>query len=172
VYGSHTNGWGNVGSPVYANISTGHAGGLLKTSLIPHTDLSARITAYFYNVKYQDAYVPVVLPASLPETQAWGRPTFTAELNADVRPFNNLLLSLNYLFVGGRKAIKNVYNSESWEITNMKSINELNFKGEYKFIDWLSVNVRLNNVLFQKYELQYGYPLQGFNVLGGVSIRF
>ncbi|MDR0823584.1 MAG: TonB-dependent receptor [Prevotella sp.] len=172
VCGSHTDGWGNVGSPVYANISTGHIGGLLKTNLLPYTDLSARIMAYFYNVKYQDAYVPVVLSESLPAAQAWGRPKFTLELNADVKPFDNLLLSLNYLVAGGRKAVEKVYNSDSWEIVNMKSINELNFKAEYKFIDWLSANIRLNNILFQKYELQYGYPLQGFNILGGVNFRF
>ena len=54
----------------------------------------------------------------------------------------------------------------------MKDINELNFRGEYQVTDWLSVNARLNNILYQRYELYYGYPLQGFNFLGGVSLKF
>lgn len=160
-------GWGNLASPVYANVSTGHIGGLLKTNLIPYTDLSAKITGYFYDVKYQDPYVVVINSDMLPKAKAWGRPTFTAELNADVRPFAGLLVSLNYMYAGGRETVDKAYAS-----VKMKDINELNFRGEYQITDWVSVNARLNNVLFQKYELVYGYPLQGFNFLGGVSLKF
>lgn len=165
-------GWGNVGSPVYANISTGHIGGLLKTNLIPYTDLSARMTAYFYNVKYHEPYVQVIDAETLPDTKPWGRPTFTAEFNADVNPINNLTLSVNYLYAGGRKALASNASTTAWTIANMKDINELNFRAEYKINDYIAVNGRLNNVLFQKYELQYGYPLQGFNFMAGVSLKF
>lgn len=166
-YTSTDAGWGNLASPVYANVSTGHVGGLLKTNLIPYTDLSAKITGYFYDVKYHDPYVEVIDSDVLPEAKAWGRPSFTAELNADVRPFGALLVSLNYMYAGGRKTVGIANNS-----VNMKDINELNFRGEYQLTDWISINARLNNILFQKYELVYGYPLQGFNFLGGVSLKF
>lgn len=172
VYNYYTDGWGNVGSPVYANISTGHVGGLLKTNLIPCTDLSARVTGYFYDVKYHDPYVEVIDSELMPESKPWGRPTFTAELNADVRPINSLLLSLNYLYAGGRKALHSNFTPTSWSVVDMKDINELNFRAEYKIMDWVSVNARLNNILSQKYELQYGYTLQGFNFLGGVAFKF
>lgn len=172
AYSYFSDGWGNVGSPVYANISTGHIGGLLKTNLIPYTDLSARITGYFYDATYHDPYVEVIDSETLPEAKAWGRPTFTAELNADVKPINNLLLSLNYMYAGGRKALHTSVAATAWEVVNMKDVNELNFRAEYKITDWVSVNARLNNLLFQKYELQYGYTLQGFNFLGGVAFRF
>ncbi|MBK5720478.1 hypothetical protein JGH11_06305, partial [Dysgonomonas sp. Marseille-P4677] len=153
--------WGNVSAPVYANIGTGNIGGLIKTNLIPYTDLSARLTAYFYNVKYKDAYVAYVGSPTLSdfsEKKAWGRPAFTAELNADVKPISNLTLSVNYLYAGGRKTIFRTSMVQQWQVLKMKDINELNFKGEYQLTDWLSVNARLNNILFQKYELQYGYP--------------
>lgn len=164
-----TNTWANVSDALYADVSTGHIGGSLKTSLIPYTDLSAKITGYFYDVKYVNGYInPVGEPIS--EKKAWGRPTFTAELNADVKPIDKVTLSLNYLYAGGRKtyAMTSLGNSS----VSMKDINELNFRGEYQITDWVSVNARLNNILFQKYELQYGYPMQGFNVLGGVSFKF
>lgn len=156
--------WGNVSTPLYADVSTGHIGGLLKTNLIPYTDLSAKVTGYFYTVKYgKDS--PVV------EKTAWGRPTFTAELNADIKPIDNFTLSLNYLLAGGRKAYF-LYNVTEAHSLRMKNVNELNIKGEYQITDWVSVNARLNNVLSQKYELQYGYTLQGFNVLGGLNFKF
>lgn len=166
--------WGNLSTPVYANVGTGNIGGLIKTNLIPYTDLSARLTTYFYNVKYVGAYAmhPAFTTVEGMEKKAWGRPTFTAELNADVKPFEKLTLSLNYMYAGGRKTYFVSDYSNTREVVNMKDINELNFRGEYQLTDWLSVNARLNNILFQKYELQYGYPLQGFNVLGGLNFKF
>lgn len=165
--------WSLVGTPLYANVSTGHIGGQLKTTLIPYTDLSAKITGYFYNVKYRDGYVTMILPEAISEKKAWGRPSFTAELNADVRPMDKLTLSVNYLYGGGRKGMYvDPVPASGWTSVKMKDINELNFRGEYQVTDWLSVNARLNNILYQRYELYYGYPLQGFNILGGVSLRF
>lgn len=166
--------WANVSTPIYANVGTGQVGGLIKTNLIPYTDLSAKLVAYFYNVKYTGSYSgvhPSFLDKNLAK-KAWGRPTFTFELNADVKPIDKLLLSLNYMYAGGRKTFFVSNFATVSEVLKMKDINELNFRGEYQLTDWLSINARLNNILFQKYELQYGYPLQGFNVLGGLNFKF
>jgi outer membrane cobalamin receptor len=76
------------------------------------------------------------------------------------------------MYAGGRKALHSSPAATSWSVVNMKDINELNFRGEYIITDWVSVNARLNNILFRKYELQYGYALQGFSFLGGVSFKF
>ena len=162
-----SNMWGNIGTPIYANLNTGHFGAGVKTNLIPYTDLSARFTGYFYTVKYTDSYAFNYTGIYPDEKKAWGKPTFTAELNADVKVIPQLILSMNYQYMGGRKAFVSWIGS-----MKMKDVNELNFRGEYQVLDWFSVNVRLNNVLGQKYELQPGYALQGFNVLGGVSFRF
>lgn len=171
-YASDVMMWGNVGTPLYANVGTGHVGGLLKTKLIPYTDLSAKITAYFYDVKYANGNVTLIDKDLYSEKKAWGRPTFTAELNADIKPIDKLTFSLNYLYAGGRKTVYSNYMVPVVEVVKMKDINELNFRGEYQVTDWLSVNAKVNNLLFQKYELQYGYALQGFNVLGGLSFKF
>lgn len=158
---SQTSLWSNMSFPIYADVSTGHIGGLLKTNLIPRTELYAKLTGYFYDVKYM-----IDGNETIKEKKALGRPTFTAELNADVKPIDKLTISMNYLYSGGRKAY--AFDSP----ISMKDINELSFKGEYQITDWVSVNARINNVLNQKYELQYGYPLQGFNALGGLNFKF
>ena len=157
--------FGTTFTPLYANVSTGHIGGLVKTKLIPYTDLSAKITTYFYNVKnYKGADY---------QEKAWGHPSFTTELNVDVKPIDALTLSLSHQYAGGRKSLLINYRfPANIRPTKMKDINELNLRAEYQITDWVSANVRLNNILNQKYELQYGYPLQGFNVLGGLSFKF
>jgi outer membrane cobalamin receptor len=54
----------------------------------------------------------------------------------------------------------------------MKNINELNLTGTYTLNDTFGLYLKLNNVLFQKYELYYGYPMQSFSAMIGVNINF
>ena len=54
----------------------------------------------------------------------------------------------------------------------MNSINELNLTGTYTFNDTFGVYAKLNNILCQKYEVYYGYPLQSFSAMIGVNINF
>lgn len=165
--------WGNVNIPVYANVSTGHFGGQVKTSLIPYTDLSVKVVGYFYSVKYKDSDAENNYTNLPTEKKAWGRPSITAELNADVKPIPQLTLSLNYQYAGGRKTYLQLPSDEiSYGSVKMKDVNELGFRAEYQILDWISVNGRLINILNQKYELQPGYALQGFGVMGGFSFKF
>lgn len=162
--------WSNLGMPVYSNINTGHAGGLLRTTLIPLTTLSARLTGYFYNVNNYD--------------KAWGRPSFTVDITADVKPIDRLTLSLQYIMQAGRKGlILTGVNDDltttvpaveglTKRVVNMKNVNELDIYAEFELLKWLSVYGRVNNLLNQKYEQQLGYTLQGLNFLGGVSLKF
>lgn len=160
--------WGNLSNAVYADVSTASFGGVVKTSLIPYTSVWGRLTGYSYSVKYKGGNLSSAEALEPGEKKAWGRPTFTAELNADVVDaiIPNLTLSMNYLLAGGRKAY--------WmgDAVSMKAINELNLRAEYRVLDWVSVNAHINNVLNQKYEYIYGYTLQGINVMGGVKLKF
>lgn len=150
--------WGLISDVAYTNLGTGTIGGTVKTKLIPYTDLSAHVNTYFYSLKKI---------SNLPyEQKAWGLPSFNLGLNADFSFINNLLISANYEFSGGRKAL---LNSTS---VNLKNINELNLKASYQILDWLALYVKANNVLNQKYENFYGYPLQGIAASGGFSVLF
>lgn len=161
---SDTSSWDNVGQAEYYDIGTGHFGALLKTSLIPYTDLSLKAVGYFYNAEYEENMIGG--PATKKVKTPWGLPKFSLQFNANVNPFDNLTLSMSYNLKTGRKAY--YYGSG----VKMKNINELNFRGEYELFDWLSINAQLNNVLNQKYETQLGYTHQGLNILGGVSFKF
>lgn len=153
--------WGNVSEAMYANLGTGHFGGLLKTRLIPHTDLALKVVGYFYNLseyKYMETE-----PS---EKKAWGLPSLTFGFNADFSFIDNLILTASYDFEGGRKTWQNNTSKK------MDAINELSFKANYQIFDWLSVYGKANNVLNQKYERYYGYTLQGINVVLGASLKF
>lgn len=153
--------WGNVSEMMYANLGAGHLGGILKTKLIPSTDLSFKAATHFYNVsKY------TLTEVTPDKKEAWGLPTLTFDFNADFSLIDNLTFSVNYIFEGGRKAYVNNTSSK------MNNINELNLKGGYHILDWLTFYVKVNNVMGQKYERYYGYTNQGINAIGGVSLKF
>ncbi|GHV47576.1 TonB-dependent receptor [Bacteroidia bacterium] len=101
----------------------------------------------------------------MPDWKAYGRPKIEAIGSLLVRPVDKLALSLDYHLASGR------VSSEGWD-EKMKDINELNFTGSYRINDTFGAYLKFNNLLFQRYELIYGYPLQGFSLMGGININF
>ncbi|GGJ91024.1 TonB-dependent receptor [Parabacteroides faecis] len=101
------------------------------------------------------------------EPEAYGMPEMEITAGVTVRPIKNLSASLDYYLATGRKSFL-ITDGEK----NMKNINELNLTGAYNFNDTFGMYLKLNNVLFQKYELYYGYPLQKFSAMIGVNINF
>lgn len=151
----------NLNYAMYANLNQGKVGGQIKTNLIPYVDLSTRLTTYFYKVKYRDENPGMYVPKA-----AWNKPTYTFELNADIKPFDKFVITANYLLAGGRKYF------DGTDKRSMKSINELNAKGVYQFTKAVSASVSVNNFLNQKYELVPGHANYGTNLLVGASVKF
>lgn len=151
----------NVSDVLYGDLGTGHLGGLLKTKLIPYTDLSLKAVGYFYNLKnYNNTSL------QLDDKKAWGMPSVTVDFNADFSFVDNFILTASYQFEGGSKTYANGSS------INMKAVNELNLKANYSILDWLSVYGKATNILNQKYERYYGYTLQGLSIVGGVNFKF
>lgn len=100
------------------------------------------------------------------EPEAYGMPEMEITAGVTVRPIKNLSASLDYYLATGRKTPLGL------EKIKMDNINELNLTGAYNLNDTFGLYLKLNNVLFQKYELYYGYPLQKFSAMIGVNINF
>lgn len=108
---------------------------------------------------------------------AFGRPKAEITSTIDVRPIDKLTISAKYYLATGREGLfeapyvglVEMYNKT---ISKMDNINELNVTGLYAVTSNVGVYGQLNNLLFQKYDLYYGYPTQGFNVMVGVNINF
>jgi outer membrane cobalamin receptor len=101
------------------------------------------------------------------EKNAYGRPEMEFNTGITLHPAGNLTLGLDYYLAAGRKTYVSGTGDEK-----MKNINELNVTGSYTINDTFGAYLKLNNLLFQEYELFYGYPLQGFNVMAGITIHF
>lgn len=118
-----------------------------------------------WKANYGDSWIGGEANAEL--DRVWGKPT--AEINAGVtvRPIDKLAVDVNYYLATGRYT--QLGGNEEVILNN---INELNIRGMYNINKTFSVNVQLNNVLFQKYDIYYGYPAQGFNLMGGINVNF
>lgn len=105
------------------------------------------------------------------DLKAYGKPTFELNANIKLRPVEQLTLDVNYYIGTGREAlIRNSANTP--ENTKMNAINDLNATAIWKLNDTFSVYAKANNLLFQKYDLFYGYPSQGLSLMGGININF
>lgn len=98
--------------------------------------------------------------------RAYGKPEMELTAGVTVRPINQITASLDYYLATGRYTVGQVGNEK------MKNINELNLTGTYTLNDTFGLYLKLNNVLFQKYELYYGYPMQSFSAMIGININF
>ncbi len=110
------------------------------------------------------------------ELKAYGRPAFTGNAGINVRPIKPLTFNLDYYMMAGMYAgfIQASYSVSSLSFVNksMKDIHDLRFRASWKFNDRLSVYAQFNNVLFQKQDLYYGYPLQPFTAIAGLNFNF
>ena len=140
-----------------------YVGANLKYSYQQVLDIQLKGVYNNWKMKLGDGYIG---GAPNSEIDPIGKPEMEINAGITVRPINNLSASLDYYLATGR-------NAEVYGLTQkMKNINELNLTGTYTLNDTFGLYLKLNNVLFQKYELYYGYPLQSFSAMIGVNINF
>lgn len=142
-------------TPMLGNLSHSHVGGMIQTNIWAPLDLSLRLKKNFYTVKEM-----------FDESKAYNKPGFETDIRATFEATSALRFTLNYYFAGDRWTR---FFSENVKINN---INDLNFGATYRITDFLSVNLKANNLLFQKYDIWYGFPAQGFNAMGGFTFKF
>lgn len=102
------------------------------------------------------------------EVTPYGRPDLEMTAGFTVKPMPNMAVSADYYLATGRYT-KIDDSKVDYKFNN---INELNVTGSYTINDTFGAYVKLNNLLFQKYEWYYGYPMQGFSVMAGVNLNF
>ncbi len=132
-------------------------------------DLSVSGNYYSYNLKEQD--------------EAWNLPDWDANLSVNYKITEQLNVSADVFLIGTRKALiiedPNFYSNSSstllplvYKSNNLDTAFDFNVRGNYSLTQKFSVFAQLNNFGFQKYERWFGYPVQSFNFLAGVSYAF
>jgi hypothetical protein len=129
------------------------------------------------------------------EEKAWNLPQFDAVLSLNYAVNERFTVETDIYVIGKREGLMvQLDNSQSSNITwdqigllfsssslpytgveknyVMDTAFDLNLSGKYEISRKLSVFAQLNNFGFRKYEKWLGYPVQSFNVLGGISYSF
>ncbi|WP_372947025.1 hypothetical protein [Mariniphaga sp.] len=120
--------------------------------------------------------------------EPWNLPDWDAKLSLSYQVSDQLSLSSDLFFTGNRQALimgipgddsRPLTNSELLqhedlltESYNLSTVFDLNFNATYKITNQFSVFAQLNNFGFQQYQRWLGYPVQSFNILGGLSYAF
>jgi len=157
---------GNWITPIYEDANTLKFGADLKYAYQNVFELGLKGT--YYNWTFVDT--TSLVSSFIPIKKAWNKPDFEISANAAYKlPTLPLRFDLSYLGAYGRKAANGRYPNE---ILKMDDIHDLSLKGTYSITPNFSAYIKLNNLLFSKYDLWWGYPAQGFNVMGGLSVLF
>ncbi|MDR0686612.1 MAG: hypothetical protein LBF79_04075 [Dysgonamonadaceae bacterium] len=158
---------------VYNDESTSHLGGEIKYVFADNFEFGAKAVYYKRKLKYTDGNISI--PSQKPRTET----SATIGYNP---PNSPLRFDLSYYGAYGRRTIEcldmsnNVPSPDndnlSFEYVKMKNIHDTSLKTTYTFKPNFSAYLTVNNLLFQQYDFWYGYPVQPFNVMAGISFLF
>jgi hypothetical protein len=107
--------------------------------------------------------------------RAWYRPGVEAHLRCDVNPVEPLTLYADYKLEALRYACVRTDRAGSSETDfckNIGDINNLSVGANYNVSKGVGIFLNVNNVLDQRYEGYYGYPVHGFTAVIGGSVAF
>ncbi|MEA1785132.1 TonB-dependent receptor [Arenibacter sp. GZD96] len=112
------------------------------------------------------------------DNPAWNLPNLTASLFMDYQIDANWFVGANLFFVGERDdlasvVIQNVAPSDfPATLVTLDSYFDANAHAGYRLTEQWSVFVKANNIGNTNYERFANYPVQGFQILGGVTHKF
>lgn len=112
------------------------------------------------------------------DAHAWYRPTMEGKLKLTFDLNDHLSFHSSFLFQGERYALapKSEFNPQlpGWylEEKKMKDVLDLSLGTDYKVNDQITAFALVDNVLCQKYQLYYNYPVTGIQLFAGVKLKF
>ncbi len=113
------------------------------------------------------------------QSEAWNMPSWDATLSIGYQVTEQLDITIDAFLMGERKALlvsePSIFSSSLLPVYSSNTLGtafDLNVKGNYQLSSNFSVFAQLNNFGFQKYQRWFGYPVQSFNLLAGISYAF
>ncbi|HTL81142.1 MAG TPA: TonB-dependent receptor [Bacteroidia bacterium] len=104
------------------------------------------------------------------EAHPWYTPTLRLSLNADYNLEDKIVAKLNVYYLNGQ-FVKPV-DVLSGTSPELKGLVDVNLGLEYRYSKFLSAFLNLNNLANQRYYRWYGYPMQKFNFVAGLTYTF
>ncbi len=107
------------------------------------------------------------------EEEAWNLPDIKASIFTDYQITDKWFAGMQLFYVGKRKDINNtLMSSTSEQVITLDPYFDANLNLGYRFNDRLSVFVKGNNLAGKNYHRWVNFPVQGIQVLGGVTYKF
>ncbi|MES2798467.1 MAG: hypothetical protein V4638_00495 [Bacteroidota bacterium] len=109
---------------------------------------------------------------------AWNKPVFEFMVRGHYNLFDKFYFNLDLGFEQGRKALVYAMEPENVTLVDGQYVRELgiivdgNLGVEYRYNKRISAFLQFNNFAAQRYQRWSNYPVQGIQVLGGVTFRF
>jgi hypothetical protein len=106
---------------------------------------------------------------------AYYHPDFKITISGKYRPFNRLLLGVEWCIMSKVWVFNPYINqsaSSSFNNVQLPYYCNLNLNAEFRVWNELWLFLQANNLFAQHYERFLYYPTQGLNILGGVRFRF
>jgi len=108
---------------------------------------------------------------------AWNLPQFEGILKGTYNMFDRIIVTANVHLQGGRKALvyameEDVVEENEQFVKTLGFVADADLGVEFRYNTRISGFVNFNNVAAQRYRRWYNYPVQGFQVMAGVTVRF
>ena len=108
---------------------------------------------------------------------AWNRPNLEVILRGSYNLFDKFIFNLDLNLEQGRRALvyadgDGVTEENGQYIQSLNFLADANLGVEYRYNPRISAFIQTNNLASQRYNRWYNFPVQSFQVLGGVTFRF
>jgi hypothetical protein len=113
----------------------------------------------------------------LNNTYAWNLPILEVVVRGKYNLYDHFIINLDFSLEGGRKALVYTPEEDVTEENNqyaktLGTITDINLGLEYRYNTRISAFIQGNNLVGQRYKRWYNTPVQGIQVMGGVTFRF
>ncbi len=115
--------------------------------------------------------------SALNNSYAWNLPQLEVILRGKYNLYDKFIAQLDLTLEGGRRALvyeklENTVLENNQFAQKLGFIADANLQVEYRYNKRISAFIQFNNFAAQRYKRWFNYPVQGFQVMGGVTVRF
>lgn len=100
--------------------------------------------------------------------EALHRPGYRFVFNSSYNVYEKLLFNVDFIAQGGMKA----FDQSLVKTIEIKPALDFNFRTSYFLSKQVSLFLKLNNILSNKYQVYLNYPVRGFQAMGGLTWAF
>ena len=100
----------------------------------------------------------------------WQSPDYEFSISTSYNMQNKILVNAEFIYFERMYALS--YNNNFIETQEIRNRPDFNLGLEYRYTKLLGIFLKMNNLASLRYYSWNNYPVQKFNILGGLSFSF